>query len=239
MSDEQKIDLNPQVVDYVSAAARATLGMVPFAGTLLAELAGTIIPNQRIDRIAKFAKTLENKLSNLKQDFVRSQLTNENFTDLLEEGLRQAARSLSDERREYIASLITNSLSLEHIELVESKHLLRILGETNDIEIIWLRFYLEPVLDGDESFRTKHVNILEPIMATINDQPEAHEKQALQESYKEHLTQLGLLQREYNIDPGVRLPQLDIFTGSLETRGYKISPLGRLLLKDIGLANDF
>ena len=105
--------------DGVSALpCRASLGTVPFAGSLLVEAAGVIIPNQRIDRIAKFAKTLESKLSNLEQDFVRSQLTNENFTDLLEEGLRQAARSLSDERREYIASLIENSLSSEDIEYV-------------------------------------------------------------------------------------------------------------------------
>jgi hypothetical protein len=32
--------------DYVTSAAKAVLGVVPFAGSLLAEVAGTIIPNQ-------------------------------------------------------------------------------------------------------------------------------------------------------------------------------------------------
>jgi ABC-type transport system substrate-binding protein len=48
--------LSPQATDYVTAAAKAVFGMVPFVGSLLAELAGTIIPNQRIDRIVKFAE---------------------------------------------------------------------------------------------------------------------------------------------------------------------------------------
>lgn len=239
MDTEQKPNqLSPQATDYVTAAARAVLGMVPFAGSLLAELAGTIIPNQRIDRIAKFAETLERKLSGLKQDFVRAQLTNENFTDLLEEGMRQAARSLSDERREYLANLITNSLSSEDIEYVESKHLLRTLGEINDIEIIWLRFYLDSVMNGDEAFRTKHASVLEPVMATMGDPPKVHQKEALQKSYKEHLVQLGLLQYRYSTDIATRMPELDSFTGGLKIRGYEISSLGRLLLEYIGLANE-
>jgi len=154
--------LSPQATDYVTAAAKAALGTVPCVGSLLAELAGTIIPKQRIDRIVKFVEVLESILSNLEQDSVRSKMTNEHFTDLLEEAMRQAARSLSDERREYIANLIANSLSSEDIEYIESKHLLRILGEINDIEVIWLRFYLVPTIGGDEEFRIKHEGILKP-----------------------------------------------------------------------------
>jgi len=78
----------------------------------------------------------ENEDLSIEQEFVRSQLTNENFTDLVEEGLRQAARSVSRDRREQIAALIANSLRLQDISYVESKHLLRILGELNEIEII-------------------------------------------------------------------------------------------------------
>ena len=238
MDKERKSNqLSPQAVDYVTAAARSVLGMMPFAGSLLAELASTIIPNQRIDRIAKFAEMLERELSNLEQDFVRSQLTDENFTDLLEEGMRQAARSLSDERREYIAQLIANSLSWEDIEYTEARHLLRILGEINDVEVIWLRCYLHPTIGGDEEFRSKHANILQPVMATLADPPEVHEKEALQRSYKEHLAQLGLLQHRYRTDIETHLPEFDRFTGAMEVQGYEITPMGRLLLRYIGLAD--
>ena len=215
--EESSSELDNKPIDYITSAVKGTLGIVPFAGSLLAELAGTVIPNQRLDRIAKFVIILENKLSNLEQGFIRSQLTNENFSDLLEEGARQTARSLSDERREYIASLIANSLSDEDIEYIESKHLLRILSDLNDIEVVWLRFYLEPTLSGDEEFRDEHENILMPIMATFSDPPSVLDKQALQESYKQHLSQLGLLRPQHN--------------------DYEITPLGRLLLRQISLSN--
>ncbi len=113
-------ELATQRTDYVASATKAALGLVPFAGSLLAEVAGTVIPNQRVDRLVKFAEVLEEKLRGLEQEFVRSQVNNENFTDLLEEGIRQAARSLSDERREHIASLIATSLSQEDIEYIEA-----------------------------------------------------------------------------------------------------------------------
>ena len=234
--EESSDELDNKPVDYVTSAIKGFLGIVPFAGSLLAELAGTVIPNQRLDRITKFAETLERKLSGLEQDFIRSQLKNENFSDLLEEGARQAARSLSDERRDYIANLITNSLSQQDIEYIESKHLLRILGELNDIEVVWLRFYLEPVMNGDNEFRERHSSILTPIMATMSDPPSAIEKEALQDSYKEHLSRLGLLRPRYKTDSKTHLPDFDKFTGEQEVRGYQITSLGRLLLKQIGLS---
>src|SRR6266571_696399 len=90
--------LNNQTMDYVSFAAKAVLGAVPFAGSLLVELACTIIPNQRVDRLAKFAMELERRLNSFDQEQVRTKLTDENFTDLAEEAMRQAARSVTDER---------------------------------------------------------------------------------------------------------------------------------------------
>jgi hypothetical protein len=110
-----------KAVDYVASAARAIVGVTPFAGSLLVELAGVIIPNQRIDRIAKFAVALEERIKGLEEADVRAELRDEHFTDLLEEALRQAARSTSDERREYLASVIENSLTREAITYAESK----------------------------------------------------------------------------------------------------------------------
>ena len=62
MNKDESEQLAPKSIDYVTSAAKAILGAVPFAGSLLTELAGTVIPNQRIDRIAKFAAVLEYRL---------------------------------------------------------------------------------------------------------------------------------------------------------------------------------
>lgn len=217
IGDEKITSLENQRTDYVTSAAKAALGAVPFVGSLLVELAGVVIPNQRIDRIVKFATALEQRLSKIEQDFIKSQLQDEAFADLLEEGLRQAARSLSDERREYIASLISNSLSSGDIEYQESKHLLRILDELNDIEVIWLRFHIDPRRQGDEDFRSKHSDILKPITRVLNAPQAVRDKGTLQDSYKEHLTRLGLLERE--------------------NKSYKLTYFGRLLLREIGLTD--
>jgi len=220
-------ELATRGVDYVTSAAKAALGAVPFAGSLLVELAGTVIPNQRIERIVKFAEALDRRLAELEQEFVRSQLTNENFSDLMEEGLRQAARSLSDERREYIASLIANSLRSEDIEYAESRHLLRLLGELNDVEIIWLRFYFNPVIDSDKEYREKHKEILAPVSPYRGGPPQLVDKSALQRSYRDHMAELGLLDRRYDVESSA-------FGTKLKAKGYELNSLGRLLLREIG-----
>ncbi len=207
--------LEMQKVDYVASAAKAALGAVPFAGSLLAELAGTIIPNQRIDRIVSFAAALETRISIIEQNFTRAQLKDESFTDLLEEGLRQASRSLTDERREYIAALISNSLTSKDIQYYESKHLLKLLDELNDIEIIWLLSYLVSRMDGDNEFREKHKEILKPVSRVTSSSQSVRDKGTLQDSYKNHLARLGLLEKD--------------------NKNYKLAPLGRLLLREIGL----
>ena len=232
---EKSKDLAPSSVDYVVTAVKASLGIVPFAGSLLAELAGTLIPNQRIDRLTKFATVLEEKFAKMEQAFIRSQLSNENFTDLLEEGLRQAARSLTDERREYIASLIANSLSSKDIEYLESKHLLRLLGEINDLEVIWLRFYLNPTNSGDREYREKHKGVLSPIHAHLGSEQEEVDKATIQESYKEHLVRLDLLAPSYRIDRKTGFPEFDARSGRMKMQSYTLTRLGRLLLQCLEL----
>jgi hypothetical protein len=210
--------------DYVASAAKAVFGVAPFVGNLLGELVGVVIPNQCSDRIVKFAVELERRLVSLEvraQDQLR---TNEHFGELLEEGLRQASRSLSDERRQYIASVIANTLTSDAIAHEESRHLLRILGELNDIEVIWLRFYVGQSTSDDKEFRDKHREILRPISRSMGQPQSEIDRAALQDSYKQHLLQLGLLESEATR------------SGSTSDRiNYRLTALGRLLLRQVGL----
>ena len=241
MSDRNNSELPSlkyQKSDFVSSVIKAGLGSIPFAGSLLSEVAGNIIPNQRIDRLIQFAEELEKKLTNLDKDFVKSQLNNENFTDLLEEGIRQSARSLTKERRQYISSIIFNGLSEEDIKFSESKHLLKILGEINDVEVILLRFLSVSTLGGDEEFREKHKNVIEPKFASLNASQKEIDKVTLQKSYKEHLTLLGLLSRKYEVDNRTGELKIDKFSRAPKVKSYEITSLGRLLLRHIDLHTD-
>jgi len=226
--DDETKSLGPARTDYVSSAIKGVLGAIPIAGSLLAELAETIIPNQRVDRIVEYAKILEKRLRRLEKDFVKSQLEDGAFTDLMEESLRQAASSLSNERREYIAALVANSLSSEDIEYQESRHLLNILGEINDVEVLWLRFYLVPTIVGDESFRERHKHVLERIHPAYGDSQEILDKHALQESYLNHLSRLGVLDPVYEKNMETDEPEFDTGTGGLKVGSYQLTDMGRL-----------
>lgn len=228
-----KLDQN--ATDYVVCATKSALGMVPFAGSLLAELAGSIIPKQRMDRLIDYARKLEHRLSDLDQDAIRIKLSDENFTDLLEESARQAAQAITDERREYLASLLACGVSEDRVSFVESRHLLRLLSQINDIEVIWLRFYSHRTLNGDNEFRNKHAAILAPIRATLGSDQETIDRKALQDNYTEHLVSLGLLTRPLKFDSKTGYPEFDKTTKGWKTDSTQTTSLGRLLLKYIGL----
>ena len=231
---EEQSKIKAQAVDYITSGTKAILGAAPFVGPLLAELAGTIIPNQRLERITHFAQLLETRVTDIEESLIRNAFHDEEFTDLLEGALHQAARSTTEERREYLVSLIANSLTSEAIEHIESKHLLRLLGELNDIEIIWLRSYLRRTMGGDKEFRSKHANVLERRIAYIGCSVEELDKHALQESYRDHLYDLGLLSRDIMQDDRTKMPEFDKFSGDFKVRSYRTSSLGNLLLRTIG-----
>ena len=237
-TDHTRGILKSGVPDYSAALAKGAVNLIPFVGPVLAEIVGVQIPRQRIDRIAKFATILDQRLSLVEEGRLESQAENEEFTDLIEEGIRQASRSLSDERRGYIASIISNGLSSDLISDAESRHLMRLLGEINDIEVIWLRFYMNPVGDRDKVFRETHKETLEPVIVYSGSPEETRNKAALRESYIEHLAQLGMIQPMYRTDFETRMPQFNRFSGEMEVSYYSLSQLGRLLLDQIGLVRE-
>lgn len=216
--------------DITVSTIKSIVGPIPFLGPMLQEMFSVIIPNQRLDRLSKYVAELGKKLSSVEKEQLENKLRNEEFVDLIEESVLQASRALSYERIQYISSVIENSLDKDHISAIENKHLLTILKEINDIEVIWLRFYLVPLLNGDNEFRDKHQNILELIRPTLGSNQEERDKAAIQKSYKEHLTSLGLLERKIDIKVGQ--------SSKLETKGYEITQLGRVLLKQIGFQDE-
>jgi len=237
--DDENPDLKNQLTDYIVTTAKITLGAVPVVGSALAELVCTVIPNQRIDKIAKVCSKLNDRLDDHHKKLMISLLTNENFTEFLEESFIQVIRSTTDERREYIASIVANGISPEQNEIIRMRHLLRILSEINDQEIIWLRFYLIAILNADEEFRAKHREVLRPVFTHAGLSPNSieFERAALQSSYKEHLVQLGLLDRKYKIDSKTKEVKFNN-RGQFEVDNYEITRLGRLLLKYVGLSED-
>lgn len=236
-SDSSSRELKSNATDYAVSGVKAALGAIPYAGSLLSEIAGTVVPQQRVDRIADFAERLERRISHLEDVTVRSEIDDEEFTDLVEESLRQAARSISGDRREYLASLVANSLTQEAIRHSESRHLMNLLGELSDVEIIWLRFYVDATFSGDSEFRERHDHILTPVSDALGSSQGDRDKSALQKSYKEHLERLGLIVGKVKTDKS-KSPEFDTSKGEFKRHSYRTTALGRLLLRSIGLIGE-
>lgn len=151
--------------------------------------------------------------------------------------MRQAARSTSADRREYLASLVAHSLTEEEESKNDHRHLLRILGELNDIEVIWLRSFVGSYIGDQDEFWKIHEAVLQPARAYIDAPQSELDRHTLQESYKSHLVSLGLLKQTLKLDRN-KQPKIDAVTKNFAYHHPSVTPLGRMLLKVIGLSHD-
>ena len=207
---------NRNAYDYAAIVARGSLGPIPYIGPLLAEIVGTLIPNQRFERLADFVRKLEEKIAvlGLAQEELRKRFTSPESIDLFEDSAWQAARALSDERKGHIAALMKNGLMAEQAEHLQYKRLLSMLGEVNDVEILVLKYHSYLSHAEKMEFFNKHEKALPPHHAVIGSSRDEKDKAIVRESYEDHLVRMGLLQGE-------------------KRRQRDISSLGRLLLRSI------
>lgn len=221
--------------DVLTVISKGALGAIPLIGPLAAEVVGTLIPNQRVDRIESFLRKLEETISLECSENITRNFTKEEAIDVLEESMIQASKALTEDRKKYIAQLVANSLSEEEIRNIEYKRLLQILGDINDAEIIILKNESFEYFDDElEPFQEKHKHILSPKDLWEERTPEEAEADAIFSSYSQHLVSLGLLKPKFKIKKG-ETPDFDEKTGMIKSTGYEVTELGGMLLKSIGL----
>lgn len=224
-------NLNNNLSDYAAAALRAVSSMVPIGGPFLSELFSAIIPNQRVDRVVDLINQLNSRLTALEQADIKEKLNIPEALELFEECIQQAARSSNAARHEHIANLLANSLTKEEISFVESKHLLNILNQLTDIEIIWLNYYYQTYVGDPLKFQANHQDIISFIPPS--DDLSEIAKATLRDNYIQHLERLGLLTHIYKIDHKTNTPRIDPFTHKEMIARYEITPLGRLFIRHV------
>jgi hypothetical protein len=151
-------DLGPTKRDITKAVLRGACGIAPFVGQALAEIIDYVIPDQRIERVETYFCCLADRLKKLEEGELSLRLRDPERIDLLEDGWRQAARALSNERQQQIATLVADSIADEACDYLESKRVLRLLGEVDDPEIIVLAGYLPENQMND--YRDRHAHVL-------------------------------------------------------------------------------
>lgn len=235
--DNPPKELQSTQTDHLTVSAKAILGMVPVVGPMFSELIGAVIPKQRMDRLVQFVAACDRRLAKLEDDSARARWQDDSFLELVEEVVRQAARATSDQRREYLAAVLATEMSREQLEENDSRHLLRILGELNDIEIVWLRHYAGNSFKGHDEFQELHREITaQRVMSDYPSDEARIQVSALKESYLVHLVQLGLM--EEILWTGIdRIPEVDLGGKKFRVR-REITCLGHMLLELIGFESE-
>ena len=228
------MDIDVRKKDVVASVLKGYLSGLPVLGPIVAEMIDDLIPNQRIDRITSLLKALEAKIDPEEKAKVKARMLEEKSIDLMEDGFLQAARALSEERIEHIASLLKNGLTDEDLEQNAYKRLLFILSEINDPEVLLLKFYTELTTIGRaEEFRGKHPGILTAYLSVGRSQKEVDEH-AICEAYTTSLIRLGLIKPNFLLSMSQgELPEFDEDTGMMKSSDYYITDLGKLLLRSI------
>lgn len=218
--------------DILALVLKSAAGCVPYAGGLIAEVIGSVIPNQRLDRLAQFVEKLQEKIDGIEEKINKRAKTDPLFLDFFEDELMQVSRATTEERIEYLSNLLINGLNSDEAELFAAKQLLRLLGQLNDAEIIWLNYYY---IDhrAKQDFVEKNPEILQPKPRHMGMDENAYKASIIQENYTQRLEELHLIETKIEFDRKTGQPIPNFFKDGFKRKYSEITPLGRQLIKII------
>lgn len=234
-NDEPPLGAGPS--DHVAAMLRMGAGAVPFAGAAFNELITLVIPGVRQSRVESYLRFLKSKVDELSEEQLKIKLTSEIAIDVVEEGAFQAVRALSDDRRDQITNAVAFGLRGDQQELIEAKRMLQLLRELDEAQVILLASKLMKNYN-DANFRSRHANVLEPVLAHLQSTRDELDRSIVQSIGEQKLLTLGLIRRRFSKPKKGEFPEFDEKTGMVKATGTDITPLGKLLLRRIGLAEE-
>lgn len=207
-----------------------------FVSKIADDVVYNLIRKQRLDRIDEFLEILNEKTLGFEREILEQKMKTAEFIDLFEDGMWQVARALSRERKEYIASLLKNSLEYEDLNHIEQKKLLSLLNELNDAQIIILKskeFLYQS--EAQQAFYNLHREVLQPPLVTMQSSEEEADQSALYKALVNDLQRLELIETTFKKPKKNEFPEFDMKTGMVKAQSSRITRLGRLLLRYIDM----
>lgn len=233
--DEEPPKLGAGASDHISALLRMGAGAIPVAGAAFSELITHVIPGVRLERIEEYLRWLTVKLQALTQEELQCRLQEPENISTFEEGGYQCSRAITSDRREQIASIVAHGISGDSSAAIEARRLLNLLSELDDGQIIILSSHLSKNM-FDDKFHERHRHILTGPAVHMQSPTEDIDKRAVHELAKAQLISLGLLRPRYKKPKKGEAPEFDLKTGMVKASSVDLTPLGRLLLRRIGIA---
>lgn len=141
-------ELRTSGVDRGVSGAKALLGLVPLGG-FLGELLGTVVPEQRADRFARYLAKLEASLTLLERRVTATDARNlgPEQIALFESGGAAAVNAYADSQLDRIARLVAEGLTADEIEAGRARRELHLIAELTDDDIVELCSRAEPYKD--------------------------------------------------------------------------------------------
>ncbi len=185
----------------------------------------------------RFLERLDLRVGDLESERVKAKLRQSDVIDLVEDSFHQAARALSDERLIYLAALLAGGITDDSISCEETKRLLGILGEINDVEVVILASHdISKHPQRDPGFWQRNGAAVAPRAPNTGSSEREMDEAAIHNSYKQHLVQLQLLTPSFPSTRRGEVPEFDRATGMIKASSYGLTWLGRLLLRRIAMA---
>lgn len=155
-------DTEEKPIDTLAGYVKGGIGTVPVVGPILAEMIGSLIPGQRLDRVSEFLKIIDRKIGEMGEeiDILKLKMTDEKFLDLFVEVSWQSTKASSRERKEYLASILINGLNDDNLDEIQKNIFLNLMSELNDIEILILYSKSYKGLYEDADFQVQYQKTL-------------------------------------------------------------------------------
>jgi hypothetical protein len=196
---DERDELSTNESDTLALVLRATANILPGFGGIVAEVVNVMIPKQKIDRVVDFARSLKEAMDLLdaRLALIEARVQTSAGSDLLEEAIVQAARAVSQERRERIATVLARGLSDDQFQYDRTKKLMSLIETLTDSEFVLLAFYAEPLTIGSPWHRemmNRHPELLRPVSNEIGRSKSESDRSAVRDAYERKLLSEGLLE---------------------------------------------
>ena len=224
-----KTDLQQNKTDVITSVVATATSYIPVAGGAISEIIRMVIPKQREDRIAKFLTDIDKRLSELEITVEKLQTIFENtkYGEFTFECLRDVVNDKFEEKMIYYQKLYITGITSEEQEMINISNLMRLVSDMDYKEILYLKFY----------YYADCVNrqIIQEIQQLLNQGSvipnytmDMNPNEMDSETYKQitlnSIVTKGLLERKIEY----------IGKNKREKIKYRLTPLGRLLLRKIG-----
>lgn len=228
-----KKDLEPNKTDVITSVVSTAAGYIPIAGGVISEIIRIVIPKQREDRIVKFLANIDKRLSELEITVEKLQLIfkNTKYGGFTFECLRDVVNDKFEEKMVYYQNLYITGITSEEQEMLNMSNLMRLVSDMDYKEILYLKFYY--YADYVDNQKIQEVQqLLNQGSIAPNYTMDMNQKELDNETYKQitlnALVNKGLLERKVEY----------IGKNRREKTKYKLTSLGRLLLRKIGEVAD-